>query len=177
MENEVQKPVTTLSTGIRYGIMLGLISVAFFLVLIISGIDTTQGWGRWSSLILSGALLFFAQQYFKEHGDGWMSYGQGVGVGFYTGLFSSLIMSVFLFIFMQFIDTEFSQMLADQQRMVMEDQGMSDEQIDQAMKMVAKFSTPGWIFVFGLGGGIVSMVLLSLVLTIFTQAKNPNMPE
>lgn len=177
MEAAEQKPVTTLNTGIRYGVMLGLISVAYFLVLIISGVDTNQGWGRWSNLILSGALLFFAHQYFKENGDGWMTYGQGIGVGFYTGLISSLIMSVFLFVFMQFIDTDFSQQLADMQRQAMEDQGMSDDQVDQAMKMVAKFTTPGWMFVFGLGGGTVGMVILALILTIFTQAKNPNMPE
>ena len=177
METENQKPVTTLSTGLRYGLVLGLISIAFFIVLIVSGIDTTQGWGRWSSLILSGAILFFAQQYFKENGDGWMTYGQGIGVGFYTGLISSIMMAVFLFIFMQYIDTDFSQMLADQQRMTMEEQGMSDEQIDQAMKMVAKFTSPGWMFVFGIAGGTIGMVIVALIMTIFTQAKNPNMPE
>jgi len=177
METENVNPITTMRTGIRYGIIMGLISVAFFLVLVISGIDTTQGWGRWSPLILNGVILFLAQQYFKENGDGWMTYGQGIGVSFYLGLVSSVIMAVFMVVFMQFIDTNFITELMDIQRQAMEEQGLPDEQIDQAMKMVAKFTTPGWMFVFGIAGGIVSMVFLGLLITIFTQAKNPNMPE
>ena len=177
MEAENVKPVTTMSTGIRYGIIMGLISVAFFLVLVISGINTTQGWGRWSPLILNAVVLFLAQQYFKENGDGWMTYGQGIGVSFYTGLVSSLMMAVFLFVFMQFIDTDFRTEMQEMQRAAMEEQGLSDEQVEQAMKMAAKFTTPGLLFVFGTIVGTLSLVFLGLLITIFTQAKNPNMPE
>lgn len=177
MNTETQSPATTVSTGIRYGVLLGAINIAYFVVLITIGADTTQGFGRWSGLLLNGGILVLAHLYFREQGNGYMSYGQGLTIGLLTGLVSGLIYSLFFIVFISFIDTDFMQVLQDAQREAMEDSGASEEQIEQGMKMVARFSTPGILFLFSVIGAVVLQMAISLAVTIFTQRPDNRMPE
>ena len=99
--------VTTRSVGVRYGIIGGLISIAYFLVLTTAGVDMSQGIGRWAGMIITIVIIFLAHKYFKDNGDGFMSYGQGIGIGFWIGLVSAVISSIFTYIYAKFIDASF----------------------------------------------------------------------
>ena len=164
---------TTMQTGIRYGLILGVISIAYFVILSATGVSMTQGFGRWGGLVFTVAILFLAHKYFKENGDGYMTIGQGVGIAFWTSLISAVISNAFTFIYVKFVDTSFIQALKDQQYDDMVEKGMSDGQIDQAMEMSAAFMTPTMIAVFGLIGGIVIGLIIGLIISLFTQKKNP----
>ncbi|HCW06852.1 MAG TPA: DUF4199 domain-containing protein [Cytophagales bacterium] len=175
MEETAKPTVTTRSVGIRYGLFMGVISIAYFLILNLLGVDMTQGIGRWASLIFNVAIIFLAHKYFKDNGDGFMSFGQGFGIGFWIALISSAISSVFTYVYIKFIDASFIQQVMDKTRESMEEKGnLSDEQIDQAMQMTAKFMTPESMLIFGLIGGLVILCIVSLIVTIFTQKKNPD---
>ena len=64
--------------------------------------------------------------------------------------------------------------MMDNQRQAMEEQGrLSEEQIDQAMEMTAKFMTPEMMLIFGIVGGVIMGLIVALIVTIFTQKKNP----
>jgi hypothetical protein len=54
-----------------------------------------------------------------------------------------------------------------------EARGMSDEQIEQAMNFSAMFMTPEAILLFGIVFGIIGIIILGLIVTIFTQKKAP----
>ena len=164
---------TTRSTGIRYGIIGGVIGIAYFLIVNVTGGDMTQGVWRWLSYPITIAIVFLAQKYYKENGDGFMSYGQGIGISFWTGLVSGVITSIFMYIYIKFIDASFLEMIKDKQLEQMEARGMSQEQIDQAMKFSGMFMTPEAMLIFGLIGAIVTNLIIGLVLTIFTQKKAP----
>ncbi len=176
MENTTspENQISTRSVGIRYGLLTGLISILYFVALNVAGVDTTQGIGRWASLIFSAALIFLAHKYYKENGDGYMSIGQGIGIGFWLGLISSVLSSIFTYIYIKFIDNTFIQQLLDKQREVLEEKGtLSDDQIDQAMNMTEKFMTPEIMLVLGLIGGIIIIVIVSIIVSLITQKKNP----
>ena len=57
--------VTTRSAGIRYGVIGGLVSIVYFLVLTTAGVDMSQGVGRWAGLLITIAIIFLAHKYFK----------------------------------------------------------------------------------------------------------------
>jgi hypothetical protein len=65
-------------------------------------------------------------------------------------------------------------MIKDKQIEAMEQRGMSEAEIDQAMKFAGAFSTPEAILGFGLIGGFIVILIVGLIVTIFTQKKNPN---
>jgi len=173
-ENQSAPTVTTRSVGMRYGIIMGVVSIAYFIILNMLGVDMTQGPGSWGRYVYCAILIFLAQKYYKENGDGFMAYGQGIGISFWMGLISVAISSVFTYIYVKFIDTSFIQQMLDRTRESMEEKGnLSDEQIDQAMTMTSKFMTPELILVFGIVFGIIGTIVIGLIVTIFTQKKNP----
>lgn len=172
-QTDIEKQ-TTRQTGIRYGLILGVISIAYFVVLSATGVSMTEGFGRWGGLVFTIVIFFLAHKYFKENGDGYMSIGQGVGIAFWTSLVSAVISNAFTFIYVKFIDESFIQVLKDKQYDEFVQKGMSDAQIDQAVNMSAAFMTPTMIAIFGLIGGIIIGLIIGLIISLFTQKKDPN---
>lgn len=174
-QQEPIEVVTTRQAGIRYGLILGVISIAYFVVLSATGVNMTEGIGRWGSLIFTTVIFILAHKYFKENGDGYMSLGQGVGIAFWCSLVSAVISSVFTFIYVSFIDEGFVQALKDAQYDQFVARGMSDAQIDQAMSFSASFMTPTAIMLFGLIGRVIIGLIVGLIISFFTQKKNPDL--
>ena len=88
-------------------------------------------------------------------------------------LVSVAISSVFTYIYMKFIDNSMIQQILDKQREAMEERGMDDAQIDQAMTMTEKFMTPEIMLGTGLFFGVVIIVIVALLISLVTQKKNP----
>lgn len=174
MEESSTPSITTRAAGVRFGLISAAISFIFFLALTMSGIQAGQGIWSWIGYVITAALIFFAQKYFKDNGDGYMSYGQGMGVAFWEGLVSTLIYTPLFYVYVKFIDSGFIDMIKDKQMQDMHDKGMSQEQIDQAMSFASGFMTPEAMFGFGLVFGILGFIIIGLIVTIFTQKKNPD---
>lgn len=145
--------------------------------------------GAWSWIGYGITLLIvvFAHKYYKDNNietqsvaiddrrvaHGFMSYGQGVGIAFWIGLVSGIISSIFTYLYIKFVDTSFIDMVKEQQIETFQKQGMSDQQIDQAMKVAANFTTPEMMLIMGLLGSIIVTVIIGVIVSIFTQKKNP----
>jgi hypothetical protein len=173
-ETEQVEKVTTRSAGVRYGVISGVIGIALFVVMTILSISMTEGPGRWVGLLITGVLIYFAHKYYKDNGDGYMTIGQGTGIGFWLALVSTAISSVFSYIYMKFIDASFIENAMDEARRKMEEQGnLSDEQIDQAMSITEKFMTPEIMLGTGLIFGVILVVIIALIISLITQKKNP----
>ena len=173
-EINVTTPVITpRSTGVRYGVINGVIGIAYFIILMAADIDMSQGFGRWGSTLIAIVLVFLAHKYYKENGDGYMTYGQGVGIGFWMGLVGSVISSVFTYIYAKFIDPTFITTIREKAISDMEAQGQSQQQIDAAMKFVEMFTSAEALLFFGLFFGTLILVVIALIISIFTQKPQP----
>ena len=165
-ENETT--VSTRSVGIKFGLISGLISITLFLVTAIAGMNPFQGVLNWIGIAISIAVLFLAQKNFKDNGDGFMSYGQGVGVGFWVVLISSAISLTVMYAYLNFIDGAPMDLFYEEQATKMEEKGQSEEAIKIAMEWTHKL-----FWVFAIVGSIFWGMLIALILTIFTQKKQP----
>ncbi len=172
-ENTSAPTVTTRSAGVRYGVFMAIVSIVMFLGMSFANMDMSSGIGRWLGVPVFFVLLYLAQKYFIDNGDGFMSYGQGMGITFWFSLISLLIYIVFFYTYIKFIDGSFIETVKQSQIDQMTERGMSDEQIDQAMGFSAPFMTAEMMAAFGFLGGLVINILCGVVLTIFTQKKNP----
>ena len=167
-----QKP-TVFQTGLKYGLILALITIGYSLILNLAGLGTN----RW--LIFALMVVFFciitymAHKAYKEGGDGFMSYGQGLGIGTVIALVSGLLSSIFSVIYIKFIDDSAMEEAMQEQIEKMEEQGMSDAQIDQAMEMAAIFQTPVMMVLFGLLWTVFIGFILSLIVSAITKNSNP----
>ena len=176
MENEnlQSEKVTTRSAGIRYGLIMAVLSIAFFVIMNVAGLDM-QGPVGYLGWVITAVMLFLAHKYYKEQGDGYMSIGQGVGIGFWAGTISSVISSIFTYVYIKFIDDSFLQTIKDKQLEAMEKQGLSDEQIEQSMKIAGAFTSPEAILGFGIVFGIIAAVIIGLLVALITKKNNPDL--
>ncbi|HMG94536.1 MAG TPA: DUF4199 domain-containing protein [Chryseolinea sp.] len=172
-ENSTSLAVTPRSVGIRYGLIMGIISIVLFLVFVIVDMETYLKIGRWVNTAMAIAILILAHLYYRKNGDGFMNYGQGIGIAFWSGLISSVVGSVFTYIYIKFVDQSMITAIREGAIRDMEEKGQSDEQIDMAMKFVDMFTNAEALLLFGLFFGVLGMIVIGLIVTIFTQKPRP----
>ena len=175
MQTEVNSTstITTRSAGVRFGLIGAVCSIAYFLILNVAGIDMTSGGWNWLGQGITVLIVVFAHKYFKDNGDGFMSYGQGVGIAFWIGLVGGIISSIFTYLYIKFVDTSFVELAKERQIETFRQQGMTDQQIDQAMSFSESFMTPEAMFLMMFIGSIILTVIYGVIVSIFTQKKNP----
>ena len=99
MENKV----TVSQIGLRYGLITGLVLIVFGLILQMTGLATNTWISSISYVILIIAIVL-AHNAFKEGGDGFMSIGQGIGIGTLASVVAGTLSSIFSYIYIKFID-------------------------------------------------------------------------
>ena len=166
--------VTVSQIGLRYGIIIGLIFIIYGLILQFLNLDMKmmQYLGYLNYVVLIVAVVL-AHKAFKEGGDGYMSIGQGLGIGMLITLIGSVISSIFSFLYLKFIDDSMLTKIRDMQIEQMEARGMDDAQIEQAMEMAAKFTGPGMMQVWVILVMAIVGFIISLIVSLFTKKTNP----
>ncbi|MEM6642293.1 MAG: DUF4199 domain-containing protein [Bacteroidota bacterium] len=170
MEESTQPAVKGIA--IKWGLIYGFIGIILFVIIDISGLSGNQAIS-WLSYVVFIVLLVLAHKEFKSNGDGFMSYVKGLGIGTLIAVVSSVISSVFSFIYVSFINTDFIESIKETQIAKMEEQGLSDAEIDRAMGFSEAFMTPVGIVVMGLLGTVFICFVISLLVAIFTKKQEP----
>ena len=168
MEDSTQTP-NSLKIGATFGLYSGLIAIVVFLMVSFLGYNPFGGGFNYIGSVASIVLLVLAHKKFKDSGDGFMSYGQGIGIGFWFTLVSALLAILVMYIYINFIDYNPMQLMLDDQLAKMEESGTSEEAIETAVSWTKKL-----FWVFAVIGGLVGGMIIALLVTIFTQKKNPD---
>ncbi|MBA4053482.1 MAG: hypothetical protein C0490_02100 [Marivirga sp.] len=166
-ENETNKP-TVRSVGLKYGAVATFVNIVFFLILALSGLGPFDNKWGWIGMVFSVIILVLAHKNFKDEGDGFMSYGQGVGIGFWISLVAVVIGALFTYTYANIIDPATMESFYEKQYEQMQEKGMQDEQIEMAVTWTKKLFWPIYV-VFGIFFGLI----VALIVTIFTQKKSP----
>jgi len=169
---EEKENVTTRGTGIKWGMISGLIGIILFVVIDMIGMagDSKVGF---VSMAISIIIIILAHREFVKTGDGFMNYGEGIGIAFWSGSIGGLISSVFSYIYITMVNPNFLEVLKEKQIMDMEKRGMSEAQIEQAMEFSKMFSGAEAIAIFGLLGAIIGSVIFALIIAAFTKKTRP----
>ncbi len=163
---------TTTAVALRFGLLAGLVSVVFSLILFLTKMD--QSPIRWLGLVISIGAIWLAHNEFKKQNGGYMEYGQGLSIGTILSLVSGTLSGIFTYVYVTFVDTTYMQRAMDIARAQMEAKGdMPSEQIDQAMEISAKFMTGGALLIFSIVGGAFFGFILSLIISAITKNSRP----
>jgi hypothetical protein len=165
-------PVSTTSVGMRYGLLTGLVSIIISFALFATHME--QSPLRFVTfLVLVGGMVMAMRQY-KENNHGFMSFGQGVGIGTILSAVVGALSAIFTYVYMNVIDPEVVGRMMEKARADMEARGgMSDEQIDQGMAMAGKFMNGPIMIVGVLLGTILIGLVLSLLVSAFIKHSKP----
>jgi hypothetical protein len=168
-ENGSNEVVSVRSVGMKFGLMIAVYSIVFLVAMSMAGFNAFDNKWGWINMIVSIVVLVLAQNSFKSSGDGFMSYGQGIGIAFWITLTSLVIAGLFTYLYSEVLAPETMEKFYDAQREQMEGKNMSDEQIETAVSWTKKLFWPIYVFF-----GMFFSILIALIVTIFTQKKNPD---
>jgi hypothetical protein len=168
MENE-QKP--TNKTALYYGVILGIATILVSVILYAMGMHYDQDWkqGTFSVLVVA-IIIFIGVKKFRELNGGILSLGQAIKTGLGIALIGGIISVIYSFIFVNYIEPDFLTKLAEIQEQTMLDRfpDLTDEQIENQMEMMKKFSSPGimaaigmvWTLLIGFIASLISGLIL-----------------
>lgn len=171
---EQNEQLSVSQVAIKWGLILGIVSIVIFLITYFAGLMGNSFIG-WLGPIATGVAMYLAHKEFKESGDGFLSYGKGLGIGTYVAAVSAVISSVFTFIYIKFINTDYLMEFQDMMRAQFEEKGMADEQIDAALDMMSKFQSPEIMLGGGILGGIAIGFVIALIMAAVSKKVDPSL--
>lgn len=157
-------------THARYGLITGFVMIVVGLLMYVMNLSL-QSWAKWVSYaFLLGGLILNATAYSKAN-EANVTFGNVFGSCFKATLIITLMMTVWIIIFMMIFPEmkEKAMEIASQQ---FEQQGMSEEQIEQGMKMVKMFASTPMMAAITAIGSIFMGSIFSLIASAVAK-KNP----
>ena len=170
--NETLPQPTVTSVALKYGFIAALVGVVYTLIIMVADLGDNRWLSGLSYLILIAGIVLAMKQ-FKELNHGFMSYGQGLGIGTLVSAIFGLLSGIFVWLYTSFVDTEYMGRMMDKQREAMLEQGLSDEQVDAGMAMAENFQGPLTLILGGLLGAVVIGFILSLIISAIMKNNRP----
>lgn len=167
--------ITPASVGIRYGLIVGLVGIILDFLLKTTGSDFKH---PIIAILLALTVwvvgISFAHRYFKQHNNGFMTYGQGVAIGVIIGLIYGVLAGVFGYIYMNFLDPGYIESVRAYTEETMANFNLPDEAVEKAMAdiTIEKMGSPLSIAKTMLGGAVGGLIL-SLIISAFTKHTRP----
>lgn len=169
---------------IRFGILGGLASIIYGLLTNIMGWNNpSEGMGMLvvsgiiSLVIYAGFLVAVVKKHRDENLGGYISFGQALTTAFLTALVMGAISSVFQVIYINYIDPSFIESMLGYTEEMMENMGMTGEQLEEAMEQSRKGYEPGRFMLSALFGSAFLGLLVSLVVAAVLNKKEPMFQE
>ena len=152
-------------TALRYGVIGGLLSIAFGLATYLAGMQgTIPTILNIVGTIVSIAVIVYAIRTHRDNDlGGYISYGRCLGVGVLTSIIMGIIGALWTVVLFNFIDPGITDMLMQPQMEAMEEAGMSDDEIENAMSMAGKFMTAPFMAGMALVGSAFIGLIVSLI--------------
>ncbi|TAD94970.1 MAG: DUF4199 domain-containing protein [Bacteroidetes bacterium] len=158
--------------GLKYGIIAALISLVYNAILQVLGYASDQFLGSLGQIFLVLAMVLACKD-FKTANSGFMNFSQGMGMGFWISLLTTIVGTVFLFIYLNYDPQTITQTLKIQE-MALENQGKSDEEIKVMMDIVKEFMTPTYLAAAALISNMIFSMLLAVVVSLVMRKMNPD---
>lgn len=162
--------------ALKSGLILGVALVVFSLVLYVADLNENV-WVASFSYVIVAIILYFSIINFRDSEQGgFITYGKGVGVGFLTGLFASVLLAIFTYIYITYIDPSvMEQVIIKAEEGILESNpNIGDDELDQALGMVEIFTNPVMMSVMTIFWYALVSVVFSLIISIFAKREDTN---
>ncbi|MCA0233262.1 MAG: DUF4199 domain-containing protein [Bacteroidetes bacterium] len=166
-----QQP-TTARAALKWGAISGIGSMIFTTIMYVTG-QVANGGLAWLGMTIPIAAMVMAMKEFRTQNGGFMSYGQGLGIGTLLSGIGGFLAGVYNYIYNEFVDPTLRQQILDKTREELENRGIDDAQIDATIEMSAKFSTPGITFALSIFMAILIGFIFSLIVSAIMKKDKP----
>ncbi|SEJ30270.1 Protein of unknown function [Dyadobacter sp. SG02] len=168
----MEEKTSTARVALKYGLVVAVVTMVYSTILNLAGLGTNKILASLSYVFMIVAIVL-AMKDFREKNGGFISYGEGLGLGSLTSAVLGLLSSAFTIFYIQFIDSNMLTQSLDQMREELEQKGMDDAQIEQAIEMSQKFMSPGIMFVTVILGYLIMGFIFSLIIAAIMRKEKP----
>ncbi|KAA6440604.1 DUF4199 domain-containing protein [Dyadobacter flavalbus] len=168
----MEERASTARVALKYGVLTSVIIMVYTTIINVSGLSQNQYLTSLTFIFMIVAIVLAMKDY-REQNKGFMSYGEGLGLGTLVSAVMGLLSSAFNMFYMQFIDNTLLTQGMNKVREDMEKRGMDDSQIDQAMELSQRFMSPGIIFFMGVLGSVLMGLVVSLIIAAILRREKP----
>lgn len=130
-------------------------------------------------IILFGGTIL-AMREFRQLNHGWMTYGEGIGIGLLMFAIIGIMDTTYQQIYQTYIDPAYTEKALDQTRSLMEEFGAKDEQLEKFDEQVGnaenmpKKGMAGLAFIGGVFYWVLGGLLISLITAAFMRKVKTN---
>ena len=121
--------------------------------------------------------LILTQKEYKDQLGGFLTFGEGFSAGFRYAVYTSLLIAVFTFVYLTFLNPDVMAKAAEQARAQMQAKGMSGDDIDKAVSMTKKIGPAIGSFIIAIVDTIVGIIIALIGAAIFKKERSPFDPE
>lgn len=169
----MEKP-STARIALKWGIVSAVMIIVYTVALYISGLFKTPALS-WIPFIFLLFGIVMSLREFKLMNTNFINFSEGLGLGTLMSAVCAIIASIFNYIYITFIDTTILQQMRELQIEQLEQQGLSSEQIEQAMEMASRFATPGLTLLFSMIVYVICGFIFSLVISAIIKNSKPEL--
>ncbi|WP_025741670.1 DUF4199 domain-containing protein [Aquimarina pacifica] len=171
MENE--KP-STKKIIINYGVLLGIASVTFSLIVYLTGMYKQP---HWSVGVIGFAIMIFAItlgiKAFKTKNNGFLILSDALKIGIGIAMIGGIISGIWNVTLTTVIEPEYTAQVMEfqKEKMLRDTPDMTEEQVEQIYAMTDKLQKPPIAFALGLVGSLFFGFIISLITGLILQKK------
>lgn len=166
-----EKP-STARVALKYGLVVAVVTMVYSTILYVAGLGSNRTLASLTYVFMIVAIVL-AMKDFREKNGGFISYGEGLGLGSLTSAVLGLLSSAFTIFYLQFIESNMLTQSMDQMREELERKGMDDAQIESALEVSQKFMSPGIMFVTVILGYLIMGFIFSLIIAAIMRKEKP----
>lgn len=168
----MEEQITTGQVAKKWGLIYAIIGTVIALGPVI--LEVQAGFGMLFVTIAVAIFIYaMATREFKKANGGFMSFGEGFRISMVAALIGGAVRNVIYYVYVKFIDPDVIARMQDAMQQAWRDQGMTEEQIEQAQRFSGGFSNPE----VGLVLGIIVVLLGGLIWGSIVSAINKNEAE
>jgi len=157
--------------ALNWGLIVGIVLIIYSIIMYFLDLSLEK-WVSWVSyILLIAGIVYSTIQYRDNVLGGSINYTQALGFGVLVSLFASILGAIYSYVFFTFIDPDFIGEIIEMAQEKMLDQGLTEEQVEQAMEMQKGFMKP-WIMVLIYIPTLTFMgFIFSLITSIFLKKE------
>lgn len=168
----MEEQASTARTALKYGILTAVVFMIYTTIINISGLSQNNFLAFLSYVILVVGIVIALQE-FRTSNKGFMTYGEGLGLGSLTSGIFGFFSSMFTMLYNKFIDPTIIAQTLEKARSDAKANGMDEAQIDRLMEVSAKVSSPGIMFASGVFFFLFTGFIFSLIISAFLRREKP----
>ncbi len=171
---KMETKVNVWKANLTNGLILGLIGVAYSLIMYFLDLTTNKSLGYVFILVEIVILFFLVKSYRDNFMHGTITFGQALGAGIVIIVYYTIISAIFIYILYALIDPGLiDKMIALSEEQSMK-RGMTQEQIDLGMKITRKIMTAPFMTILSILGNMFFGTIISLIIAAFVRKEgNP----